>query len=125
MGFCPINLRRRAFDDPRTELTSDVWWRSVSGAGAGLLIWAGLVLGLGSMQAKRYRTSFFRIQTAIWHGTTEVPWRAILITLAVILAMGAVAALTTHYHVLGTDKVGQDVLYLSLKVFAPGLLSEH
>ncbi|SFU62172.1 peptide/nickel transport system permease protein [Nitrosomonas eutropha] len=121
--FARLTFGGAHLNDPKTELTGDIWWRSVSGAGAGLLIWAGLILGLGSMQAKRYRTSFFRIQTAIWHGATEVPWRAILITLAVILAMGgAVAALITHYHVLGTDKVGQDVLYLSLKSIRTGLI---
>ena len=45
-----------------------------------------------------------------------VPWRAAWITAAVILALaGPVASLAQHYHVLGTNQVGQDVLYLALK----------
>jgi len=36
--------------------------------------------------------------------------------------IGAIANLSTVYHVLGTDKVGQDVLYLSLKSIRTGLI---
>jgi peptide/nickel transport system permease protein len=46
----------------------------------------------------------------------EVPWKAAGATLLVILAVALpVAFLAQGYHVLGTDKVGQDVLYLALK----------
>ncbi len=108
---------------PETELARDVLWRSVSGICAGLLVWAGLVAGLGSIEARRYHIAFLPVQTAIWRGATAIPWRAILITLAFILAAcGAIAALATHYHVLGTDKVGQDVLYLALKSIRTGLV---
>ena len=45
-----------------------------------------------------------------------VPWGAALATLAALFALaGPVLWLSTSYHVLGTDKVGQDVLYLALK----------
>ncbi|MXS86286.1 ABC transporter permease [Nitrosomonas sp. HPC101] len=121
--FARLTFGGAHLNDPETELTSDVLWRSVSGAGAGLLIWVGLVFSLGRIQARHYHISFFRMQTAIWHATTEIPWRAILMTLAIILVIGgATVALTTHYHVLGTDKVGQDVLYLSLKSIRTGLV---
>ena len=46
----------------------------------------------------------------------DVPWHAALAALAAILALaGPVLWLSATYHVLGTDKVGQDILYLSLK----------
>lgn len=48
---------------------------------------------------------------------------ATLLTLLVLfLLMGVTLALGSGYHVLGTDKVGQDVLYLSLKSIRTGLL---
>jgi peptide/nickel transport system permease protein len=40
----------------------------------------------------------------------------------VCLVSGAVTALAAKYHVFGTDKVGQDVLYLALKSIRPGLV---
>jgi peptide/nickel transport system permease protein len=45
-----------------------------------------------------------------------VPWHAAGASLLAILALALpVALLAQHYHVLGTDKVGQDVLYQALK----------
>ena len=60
---------------------------------------------------------------AVWAGETGTPWRAVLITLLVICMLAGVAVtLGSRYHLLGTDKVGQDVLYLSLKSIRTGLL---
>ena len=51
------------------------------------------------------------------------PRRALLIAALIIAALiGALANLATVYHVLGTDKVGIDVLYLSLKSIRTGLI---
>ncbi|MDR0716822.1 MAG: ABC transporter permease [Azoarcus sp.] len=56
-------------------------------------------------------------------GRTALAWRSALIVLfAAALLTAAVAALGPHYHMLGTDKVGQDVLYLSLKSIRTGLV---
>jgi peptide/nickel transport system permease protein len=59
---------------------------------------------------------------------TFYPLRAILLTLAVCLLLaGPVAALMPHYHVLGTDRTGNDVLVQALKsvrtAFVIGALS--
>jgi peptide/nickel transport system permease protein len=46
----------------------------------------------------------------------EVAWGAAWVSFAVLLLIaGPAMALCTSYHVLGTDKVGQDVFYLALK----------
>ncbi len=48
---------------------------------------------------------------------------ALTVTLVVLAALiGAIINLSAVYHVLGTDKVGQDVLYLSLKSIRTGLI---
>ncbi|MCK9282777.1 MAG: ABC transporter permease [Rhodocyclaceae bacterium] len=51
-------------------------------------------------------------------GRAAVRWSLLLLC----LAAGPTIALAAHYHVLGTDKVGQDVLYLALKSIRTGLL---
>jgi peptide/nickel transport system permease protein len=49
--------------------------------------------------------------------------RAVAIALLVIFALAGITLdLAAAYHVLGTDKVGQDVLYLSLKSIRTGLI---
>lgn len=50
-------------------------------------------------------------------------WRAAVFTLAGLVVIGCVVSqLVNHYHLLGTDKVGQDVLYLGLKSIRTGVL---
>jgi len=49
--------------------------------------------------------------------------RAVLIAISTITSLiGVVVSLATVYHVLGTDKVGQDVLYLALKSIRTALI---
>ena len=49
--------------------------------------------------------------------------RSVIVVLLIVAALiGATAHLAAAYHVLGTDKVGQDVLYLSLKSIRTGLI---
>jgi peptide/nickel transport system permease protein len=49
--------------------------------------------------------------------------RTVFISILIIaLLIGVLVNLATVYHVLGTDKVGQDVLYLSLKSIRTGLI---
>jgi len=46
----------------------------------------------------------------------EIPWNAAYGAIAALLLLaGPAAALSSGYHILGTDKVGQDVFYLALK----------
>ena len=49
-------------------------------------------------------------------GRTDTPWRAIWITCSLMgLCMALVLSLGTNYHVLGTDRTGNDVLWMALK----------
>ncbi len=84
----------------------DVVKRAVAGGMAGLL--AGLLIALGSKR---------------WLMQRNFPFRPMLIAVIIISVLtGMIANLAAVYHVLGTDKVGQDVLYLSLKSIRTGLV---
>ncbi len=63
------------------------------------------------------REGFARFRKTIVHHAAEMIAFLIIATL-----IGATANLASAYHVLGTDKVGQDVLYLSLKSIRTGLI---
>jgi len=78
----------------------DVAVKALAGLAAAAAIW---VLAAVALRPLRRRSP-------------GVPWGAALIALAAILAVAGPAFwLSASYHVLGTDKVGQDVLYLALK----------
>ncbi|MDD5299288.1 MAG: ABC transporter permease [Gallionella sp.] len=122
----------------------DVAWRGFKGALAGLL--AGLLVvlagawlllpspasgrgieGEGS-QSKQKKREGSLCSTPLSPTLSRLrerglPLRALLIaTLIIATLIGITFNLATAYHVLGTDKVGQDVLYLSLKSIRTGLI---
>ncbi|SCY79906.1 peptide/nickel transport system permease protein [Nitrosospira sp. Nl5] len=109
--------------DPETQLAADVAWRVAAGAGLGLLLWCVVVASLTASLANRGGGNFLPTLSSMWRGATEVPWNAICIVLAfMLLLLGTALALSTNYHIFGTDKVGQDVFYQSLKSIRTGLV---
>ena len=83
-----------------TDRWSDIALRAAGGLAAAAVFWGLLYLITRPLQ-RRY---------------PQVPFGAAWITLGVMLALaGPLASLAPHYHVLGTNQVGQDVLYLALK----------
>ena len=108
--------------DPQRELVGDVAQRVLLGAAGGLLVGGLLVWVVG--WAKRSLPT--RIEPVPVGGHVTCPpytLRALLVaTLLIAALIGAVVNLASAYHVLGTDKVGQDVLYLSLKSIRTGLV---
>ncbi len=109
--------------DPEADRLPDIVRRALLGGAAGALLWIVLVVLLCAILAQRGAGGTDAAWSAVWRGETEVPWRAVLVTLAVMLAVGApMLALAAKYHVFGTDKVGQDVLYQALKSIRTGLV---
>ena len=57
------------------------------------------------------------------HGEGDFPWRTVLVTMGVLVILTANAGyLSLYYHIFGTDQVGQDVFYKSLKSIRTGLV---
>jgi peptide/nickel transport system permease protein len=109
--------------DPHADRAGDIGRRAVYGAAGGAIVWLMLATLLCALNSTRSGTNMDAAWRAVWRGTTEVPWHAVLITLAVVLAAGGPAvALSAKYHIFGTDKVGQDVFYLALKSIRTGLV---
>jgi peptide/nickel transport system permease protein len=67
--------------------------------------------------------SFASVLRTFFSSRDPVPWGTLFGSLAAMLTLvGVVTVLSSKYHVLGTDKVGQDVLYQALKSIRTGLL---
>ena len=101
---------------PESEWGADVAQRSLRGlAGAALVaLLAGTLLVV--RQARVWRVGGSAALGALWRGEVAFPVRAVGGTfLALALLVGWVAALWPHYHVMGTDQTGNDVLFLALK----------
>ncbi len=101
LAFGGVHLKNEA------DRGLDIFFGALKGLGLALLAW-----GLVAAVARR----------AISRGS-RAPWRAMLITIGIFLAVAApAAALCGDYHILGTDKIGRDVFYLAVKSIRTGLV---
>ncbi|HZP93396.1 MAG TPA: ABC transporter permease [Burkholderiales bacterium] len=109
--------------DPERDWAPDVLRRAVAGVAAAALLWNLVLAGAIAWLAARRGQGFRATWQTVWRGQTDVPWREMLATAGVLLLLfGPAAMLAAKYHLLGTDKVGQDVFYLALKSIRTGLV---
>jgi peptide/nickel transport system permease protein len=109
--------------DPAREWMGDVIQRAVIGAAGGAIAAALMVVLTAGLRARRLRVSPAAALREIAAGHTEVPLRAVLITLGALLVLaGTISSLAAAYHVFGTDRVGNDLLYLALKSIRTALV---
>lgn len=95
---------------------ADLAARSAAGLAGGAVVAALLWLLVAAMRARRNGLTVAGSLAQMARGESEIPWRAVLVTASLILLFaGWVIAVWPHYHVFGTDKTGNDVLYQALK----------
>lgn len=113
----------RHLANPDTDKWPDILLTAAQGLLWGLLPWVLLALSVTAWHARATGLSLIASWRAIWRGQARYPLNTLLITAGLILLMLAVLfTLSGKYHVFGTDKVGQDVFYLSLKSIRTGLV---
>lgn len=109
--------------NPELEKPTDIAKRATVGILIALFLWLILILAATTKISYGKKLPYSAAWRVILHAETQIPWRAILITLgALLLVVTPLIVLAPYYHVLGTDKVGQDVFYLSLKSIRTGLV---
>jgi len=86
----------------------------------------GLLIGIGLVAFHiwwRRGLGFIEGCKEIVQGKSELPWRSAYITFILLVVVFTwLYMLSFSYHVLGTDKVGGDVLYQSFKSIRTGVL---
>lgn len=110
--------------DPEKDWLADVSARIMTGLMWGTLASLLLVALLTLLMRAVWRCRLKEALARLWFPAPgALAWRSLLVTCTLILlAAGVVASLASGYHVLGTDKVGQDVLYQTLKSIRTGLV---
>jgi peptide/nickel transport system permease protein len=105
------------------EHGSDIARRSLVGLAQGLAVGLLLFGVLAAWQARRAQQQMGAWLEAWATGQLGWPGRTIVVVLTLMLVLtGVLVQLASGYHVFGTDKVGQDVLYISLKSIRTGLV---
>ncbi len=109
--------------DPEKGKFIDILQTGFAGLLDGFLAWLVFAALLIVARSRSGSITFSQCAYDIAEGRTEVPWRAVLLTLLLILLTSfGLGELSLTYHVFGTDKVGEDVFFQSLKSIRTGLL---
>ena len=109
--------------EPDADRGQDILLRSLRAIGETLLASVILLFLTAALLGRRTGRSRREMLRAIVARNTVLPWRTILVTItSLLLLIFLTVNLASAYHVLGTDKVGQDVFYQSLKSIRTGLV---
>jgi len=109
--------------DPTKERLPDIARGALQGVALAALLWMLTSAIITGIAAARAGSRFADVSGKLWRGELDVPLRGVLVTLGILLFIALpLIVLSGHYHVFGTDKVGQDVLYLTLKSVRTGLV---
>ncbi|WP_374351485.1 ABC transporter permease [Chitinimonas sp.] len=109
--------------DPDSQWLSDVSQRAFAGAARGMLAIFVLALAVSAIKARRNGSSIASAWKSIRAGHSKLPVRAVLGTLGLLFILtGAVHGLAGQYHVFGTDRTGNDLLYVVLKSIRTALV---
>ena len=122
-GYPRLAWGGRHLRNPERERAGDILLRSGRAFVWALCATSVLFLLTALLLSRRAPAGISGMLTAMLSSRTAAPWQAILGTVFVLLLLVMLAVnLAPAYHVLGTDKVGQDVFYLTLKSIRTGLL---
>jgi len=110
-----------------TDPALDFWLDLIKGTAFSLaysmMFWLVVSAVITGLAARHYKKSSGIMLGEIAAGKTRVPFRPMLLTFWVLCFLAAfIIVFADKYHILGTDKVGNDVLYYSLKSIRTGLV---
>jgi peptide/nickel transport system permease protein len=119
--FPRLRFGGQHLDNPEQQWLADVSSRAGIGGAAGLALALGIlsiVIALIARSRRRHAQSigWWGVAREIMVGQTEVPWRAMFLTVLIMsVIFGVTFGLASGYHVMGTDQTGNDVLWRALK----------
>lgn len=100
--------------DNEAQRTADILQRVLLGLLIGMAFSLLLAVTLSWLHGRR--RGGWAAGRGWWWKESDIPWRAFWLTASIIFILaGVVLNLAADYHVLGTDRTGNDVLWLSIK----------
>jgi peptide/nickel transport system permease protein len=108
---------------PEKEWGMDVCQCALSGFLRGVLLAAGIATLAAGALARSQGMPFKQGWATLWKGDSEYPLRTVVILLGTLaLFISLAVALSSKYHVFGTDRVGNDLEYVVLKSIRTALV---
>lgn len=105
------------------EKAKDIISKTLAALAIGFFISFCIVLLLIMYMIRRSGLTFFEQTKQIILGKTPIAWREIVVTLSLFIIIASfIKYISPYYHLLGTDKIGGDVLYETIKSIRTGLI---
>ena len=118
-----VNCGGAHLSDPDQGKTIDIILKSVVGVIGGLIVWCFVSSVIVFTSKCRTSLSFMGVVHSMLKKNNDIPWKVIHLTIGVVIvSLTVLLYLSNYYHIFGTDKVGQDVFYQSLKSVRTGLV---
>lgn len=118
-----LNYGGAHLSDPDQGKTIDIILKSVVGVIIGLIVWCFVSSVIVFTSKCRTSLSFMGVVHSMLKKNNDIPWKVIHLTIGVVIvSLTVLLYLSNYYHIFGTDKVGQDVFYQSLKSVRTGLV---
>jgi len=109
--------------DPAQQKTADLWLLALQGFAVGLLCFFLIYTVICALLSYRIAKPLPAVMMLMVRGHSKLPWRAVMITLLLLIVSIAIAAtMSQSYHLFGTDKIGENVLYQAIKSIRTGVL---
>ena len=122
-GYPRLKYGGAYLQNPEKERWSDIIAIARVALLHGTAVWLILSFIVVAIISLHHRRGVIQTIKDLICGRMVLPWHVMLITAGVLILLGMMAAdLGVKYHVFGTDKVGQDVMYQSLKSVRTGLI---
>lgn len=103
-------------------------WRDIGQRTVMVLLEATLITAAFAILLLFFRSRFSGLTLdeylkSVYQGTRQFPWKTFFLTFWLLLFLLLwLAALAPYYHILGTNEVGDDVLYNAIKSIRTGLI---
>ncbi len=116
-GYPRLEFGGKHLEDTETQKIPDILQKTAYGFFQGIALTSLLMLIIVSMLR---RGNVVQVAPAAGEGSST---KAVWLTLFIIIPVATILIhLSTHYHVFGTDKVGEDVFYQAVKSIRTGLV---
>jgi peptide/nickel transport system permease protein len=111
-GYPRLEFGGRHLDDPETQRSPDILQKALYGLAQGASLIGFFIVMMWALLAEQHKR-FMRSSTA------KTVWSVVFFMVSLSYAL---IYLSAYYHVLGTDKVGEDVFYQAVKSIRTGLV---
>lgn len=116
LKFAGINV-------PSSQHVWDVTKKSITAIVAGLFLSILFCVLMSFILSKKQAVSFKLMSGKILRAKTSLAWKEVFITASFIIMIASyIKLLSPYYHLLGTDKIGDDILLQTIKSIRTGLI---